>query len=636
MKRKRFVSGPRAAGRHAGLTALGVLLCSSATTIGGLQASTFIGAGSWSDDEAVSGIAIGRSNKVYVVGWVETPAGFPTVEGCFQTSFGGGSYDAFVSRFNADLTTLEASTYLGGSGQDVARAIAIDAEGHVYVVGDTASADFPTTAGAFSNTLHAGSYDAFVCKLDAGLTRLLAGTLLGGSHADGAYAVALGPTNVYVAGLSWYRNDFPTTPGAHSAVSGGDSDAFVACFDTNLSTLAASTLIGGHYEDYCRGVAVDAAGNIFIAGHSESAPNLLPPAFPVTTGAYDTNWHNGSVTPLWQGFVCKLAPDASLIASTLLGGYYEEEIHALALGADDTVYVGGHTGSGDFPTTPAAFSTSNQSAKEAFVSRFDPALSNLMASTYLGGGNDDRILALDAGPLGVAVAGYTRADDFPTTPGAYQPEREGSEDVFVSRLSHDLAHLRASTYLGSTKNERMYAITFGTGAMPPVYAAGYSNYRFPATPEAFAVSYGSYGGDEGIVCKLDALFARMDDQDDDGMPDWWETSHSGSATGLAAGLDYDLDGMTNAAEFVAGTDPRTNASAFRIETMRPDGSPGIVIGFNAADGRLYRIETSGTLTNGIWQPLAVDLPGTGDPVSAIDTNAPAGAFYKASVTLPGY
>jgi len=420
-----------------------------------LLASTFMSSGSWAGDERVMGMAIGASNEVYVVGYTEEST-FPYTSGAYQTGYGGGTYDAFVSKLDGGLSNLLASTFLGGNNSDRGRGVALDSEGNVYVTGRSSSTNFPATAGAFSNALNGTSSDAFICKFDPDLTNLLAGTLFGGSHGDGGYAITVEPSGVYVAGDTLSMNDFPTTPGAYQSTNQGDSDAFVCRFDPGLSNLLAGTMIGGHYDEECRAVAVDTNGNMYIAGQTESAPGLLPPPFPVTSSAYCTNWGNGGGL-LWDGFICRFSPSAGLLASTYLGGTSEEEINGLALDSSNNVYVAGFTGSANFPTTPEAYATNNASAKEAIVSKLDSSLSYLLASTYLGGGNDDKAYAVTVHPMGIFVTGYTYADDFPTTPGAYQRERDYNTEVFVTRLDPDLTNIWASTYLGEHEPETGYA-----------------------------------------------------------------------------------------------------------------------------------------------------------------------------------
>ena len=193
--------------------------------LGTLQAATFLGGSSW---DIATALAVDGQGNVVVAGWTES-ADFPTTVGAYDATYNGGPSDAFVAKLSSDLTTLQAATFLGGSDDDKATALAIDGQGNVVVAGETYSSDFPTTAGAYDATYNGGLYDAFVAKLSSDLTTLQAATFLGGSSGyDSASALAIdGQGTVVVAGGTT-SSDFPTTVGAYDDTHNGPSDAFVA------------------------------------------------------------------------------------------------------------------------------------------------------------------------------------------------------------------------------------------------------------------------------------------------------------------------------------------------------------------------------------------------------------------------
>jgi hypothetical protein len=193
---------------------------------GRLDYSTFLG-GELADYGY--GIALDRSGYACLAG-TAISVDFPTTPGAYDQTHGEGyGPDGFVAKLDAMGSTLEFSTYLGGTGTDEGRDLAVDDSGNVYVSGWTYSADFPSTPGAFSPA-HSGYYsDAFMAKLDRSGSMLTYGTFLGGSRDDLSWAICVdGHGNVFVTGES-KSPDFPTTPDAFSDTLAGDyADIFVA------------------------------------------------------------------------------------------------------------------------------------------------------------------------------------------------------------------------------------------------------------------------------------------------------------------------------------------------------------------------------------------------------------------------
>ena len=327
-----------------------------------LLASTFLGGNS---DEYGYSIDIDSDGNVYVTGETLSPD-FPTTPIAYDTSYNGGYYDAFVSKFDSGLTKLLASTFLGGGSGDYGRAIAIDAGGNAFVTGNTWSNDFPATPGAYNTTYNGGNDDVFVSKLNNGLTSLLASTFLGGSSNDYGNAIAADTGgNVYVAGETVSSN-FPTTDSAYAtAYNRGTKDVFVSKFNSKLTGLLTSTLLGGQSHDYGKAIAIDAGGNVYVAGSTSSTD------FPTTSNAYDTTSNGGS-----DVFVSKFSSGlTNLLMSTFQGGSRSDYCNSIAVSAVGHVYVTGETLSLDFPATPGAYNTSYYRSEDVFVSGLNVDLS---------------------------------------------------------------------------------------------------------------------------------------------------------------------------------------------------------------------------------------------------------------------
>jgi hypothetical protein len=373
--------------------------------------------------------------------------------------------DAFVMKLNAAGTTPVYSTYLGGSMDDSGRGIAVDAAGCAYVVGDTASVNFPTVNALQSNP--AGSWDAFLAKLSPDGSSLVYSTYLGGDSEDYGGGVALTTNgNVYVAGSTRSTN-FPTASGFQSA-NAGDMDVFVTALDATGMNVLYSTYLGGSSMDGRFHQVSIAVGNDGIAAVTAEthSPNL-----PTTPGVVQPSFAGGFGDIL----VAKLGPAGSnLVYCTYLGGSGEELQDPggrhIAMDGDGNVYVTALTGSMDFPTTNA-LQNSPAGGSDAFVAKLDPSGSNLVFSTYLGGSAEDRGcgVAVDA-DRNVSVVGFTYSTDFPAF-DAPQPMSGGSWDAFVTKLDASGSNFVFSSYLGAQSSEFAYSVA--TDAAGNLYGIGF-------------------------------------------------------------------------------------------------------------------------------------------------------------------
>ncbi|QII12692.1 hypothetical protein KsCSTR_33130 [Candidatus Kuenenia stuttgartiensis] len=456
-----------------------------------LLASTYLGG---QDDDRGRYLTLDASGNVYVTG-LTSSSDFPTTVGAYDTSFNSSSYNVFVSKLDSGLTSLLASTYLGGSSHDYSHSLALDASGNVYVTGLTSSSDFPTTVGAYDTSFNSSSYNVFVSKLDSKLTRLLASTYLGiAGPTDSGPSIALDASgNVYVTGFT-SSSDFPTTVGAYDT-SRNAYDIFVSKLDGRLTSLLASTYLGGSSDDYGKSIALDAGGNVYVTGHTSSTN------FPTTDGAYDTS----SDKYYSDVFVSKLDSGlTSLLASTYLSGSSNDYSHSLALDTSGNVYVTGWTKSSNFPTTAGAYDTTYNGDYDVFVSKLDSDLMSLLASTYLGYSGYDYgySLALDASG-NVYVTGLTSSSDFPTTVGAYDTSGNynGDYDVFISKLNSGLTSLLASTCLGGSDSDGGRSLALDVSGSVSVMGNTKSS-DFPTMVGAHDTSFN--GGDYDIfISKLD-------------------------------------------------------------------------------------------------------------------------------------
>jgi hypothetical protein len=314
--------------------------------------STYLGG---NDIEEGRGIALNSSGDAFVTGPTES-LNFPTTAGAFQTVFGGGIRDAFVTRLNSTGSALVYSTYLGGGNNDQGLSIATEF-GTAYVTGSTASSNFPTTAGAFQPTL-GGLTDAFVARLNSTGSALIYSSYLGGTGSDSGLGIDLDDYgDAYVTG-STSSSSFPTTAGAFQTAFGGITDAFVTKVNSAGSALVYSTFLGGTGVDSGQGITVGCC-RAFVTGSTSSSN------FPTTANAIQPANAGSS-----DAFITKLNLTGSALRfSSYLGGTGSDAGQAIAR-IPGRVFVTGGASAG-FPTTTGAFQGVNAGSSDAFVVKIE-------------------------------------------------------------------------------------------------------------------------------------------------------------------------------------------------------------------------------------------------------------------------
>ena len=467
-----------------------------------LSYSTYLGG---SGDDAGNAIAVDGSGNAYVTGSTGS-TNFPT-KNPLQSAFGGSS-DVFVTKLDPTGSTLIYSTFLGGSAASGATAIAVDSSGNAYVTGFTRSTNFPT-----KNPLQpafGGSSDVFVTKLDPTGSTLIYSTFLGGSGDESGNGLAVDASgNAYITGGTNSSN-FPTKNPLQAAL-GGDSDAFVAKLDSTGSALAYSTFLGGTFDDFGNGIAVDSSGNAYATGNTLSTDfPTKNPLQPASGGTRDA-------------FVAKLnAAGSALVYSTYVGGGGEDSGNGIAVDSAGNAYVTGSTKSTNFPTA-SPFQASCQSCASggnAFVAKLIAAGSALVYSTYLGGsgngtdGDFGNGIAVDASN-NAYVTGFTSSRNFPLAspiqatllPQTCTFEYYGytytipcSNTAFVTKLNPSGSALLYATYLGASGGDRESGRGIAVDTAGNAYVTGTANSKFLLTPGAFQLVPG--GGGDAFVAKI--------------------------------------------------------------------------------------------------------------------------------------
>jgi uncharacterized repeat protein (TIGR01451 family) len=242
-----------------------------------------------------------------------------------EVSFQVGNYDKSQPLVIDPL--LVYSTFLGGSGQDTGNGIAVDSSGNVYIAGQTVSPDFPTTLPLLA--AYGGNADAFVAKLNANGSALIYSTFLGGNLNDVANSIAVDNAgNAYVTGETNSGN-FPVFNALHPTLSGNPSDAFAAELNSTGSALVYSTYLGGHSDDSGNSIAIDSAGNAYVAGHTSSTD------FP-TTNPVQANRSGHSIFKSTNAAGNWAPSDSGLAASLIIDLVFQPGNSSIVYAATDT------------------------------------------------------------------------------------------------------------------------------------------------------------------------------------------------------------------------------------------------------------------------------------------------------------
>ena len=468
----------------------------------GLEYSTFLGGAS---DDMGTGIKVDANGNAYIVGTTQSP-NFPTTAGAFDRSGAvSNSLEAFVTKINATGTALVYSTFIGGSNFEWGRGIAIDAAGAAYITGQTKSSNFPTTGGAFDRTFNVDTCPRCgIDQYDAFVLKLNpAGSALVYSTFLGGFNIDDGMAiAVDAAGNAYVAGETEASNFPTTA------NAFDRTYNSNFDTFVTKLNATGSalvYSTYLGGTAVEFPSRVAVDGGgnlfitgSTSSTN-----FPTTAGAFDTT-HNGA----FDVYLTKLnAAGSALVFSTFLGGSGFDSSGGLALDSAGNSYVSGGAGSVDFPTTPGAFDTLPDGS-DAFVTKFNPAGSALVYSTVIGGTASEGAsgLALD-GAGNAWITGGTGSTDFPIIVGAVDTTHNGMSDVFVSELNNTGTTLLYSTFLGGSDSEGGSDIAVDTSG--GVYVTGHTfSLNYPTTAGAFDTVWNGdmlvFWGD-GFVSKIGAV-----------------------------------------------------------------------------------------------------------------------------------
>jgi len=366
-----------------------------------------------------------------------------------KTSANPPNMDAWVAKLDRRTGKLVYLTQLGGEGVDIADRVKVDSRGYAYVTGFTGSRDFPVTANALQRVYGGGESDAFLAEIDPD-GRIVYSSYIGGSQADQADAIALGPNgDVWIAGTTW-STDLPNVKQRFG--SRGKGDVFVSHLKPEEATVHTAVLLGGSNPEKLTGIAIGGS-SVFVTGYTESADfPVVRPLQPRLSGSSDA-----FLVALQDGF-------ESITFSTYLGGSGADSAWGVALDTEGNPVVAGITESDDLPVTGSAFQKRRGGQADAFLMKLDKSGQKMLLGTYYGGSGLDHA-GYDGGNIAVTatgtiwMAGLTNSHDL-MAPGGYHPHYGGGEqDGFLMALSSS-GKLCYGTYTGSTARALLEGVTF--------------------------------------------------------------------------------------------------------------------------------------------------------------------------------
>jgi hypothetical protein len=480
-----------------------------------LSYSTYLGGGASS---AAYGIDIDDNGDIYVCG-ATASTDFPDTN-AYQGTYGGGDWDAFVTKLAADGQSLVYSTYLGGTLADYGYSIAVDTAGCAYVTGRTTSTDFPTMNPLFST--QAGG-DSYVAKLSPGGSSLVYGTYLGGTASDLGWDIDLGADgSAYVIGYT-LSTDFPTFIPYQDSLK-GSYDVFVTKINSAGSALAYSTYLGGTKIDIGQAITVDGSGRAYLIGYTMSND------FPVVAAYQGTI----SSTDKPDLFISRLNSVGNVLSySTYLGGTNSDYGRDIAVGADGSMYAFGRTLSSNFPKLNP-YQSSLRGESDLFVAKLNGAGSQLLYGTYLGGTGNEF-----PGGIGIDnsnrmfITGRTTSTNFPNVSAFQTAYGGGSSDIVIARLNAAGSQLDYSTYMGGDSTDQAEAIV--VNALSHVYIAGQTN--SPDLPVKRPLQSTLGGNADALVA---IITGDCTDTDEDGICDTVDNCIAGYNP---LQEDTDLDGI---------------------------------------------------------------------------------------------
>jgi gliding motility-associated-like protein len=366
---------------------------------------------------------------------------YPCTVNAFDTTYNSGAgfnYDIIITKLDLSGSSLNASTYVGGVGNEYFNyfqntvwgwgglEMEVDRQGNIYGIGCSNSGNFPTTSGAISSALN-GASDAIAFKIDSGLSNLIWATYLGGSGNENGTSIKLdGSGGAYLFGSTSSTN-FPVTSGVYNPIKNGigvTADLYVSHINSS-GGLTASTFLGTASQDYAYLMDIDLNGDIYLFGNVSNSSQLVP-----TPGTYSN--------PNGANFIYKMNSTLSnVLFKTKFGNVVSQTIpylvfNAVKVDSCGKIYISGF-GPKTFPTTPNAFQAYGGGPTDIYMAVFNQNCASLAFASFFGGSQSNNWSTIPQNSPGEATCtadfdnkgclytGVSIPGGLPTTPNAYAP-----------------------------------------------------------------------------------------------------------------------------------------------------------------------------------------------------------------------
>lgn len=444
-----------------------------------------------SGDEVLTSTISDVTGNIFVTGWSSSPNSIAT-SGAHQITYGGGSFDAVIFKFD-NSGVLKWGTYYGGNGDDMGSIIVIDKLSNLFVCGPTTSTASISTPSVHQVSYGGGTSDGYLAKFDTNGVRQWC-TYYGGTSYDDFYGCSLDKNgNIYLSGTTSSTNAISTGGAYQVAFAGGPYDGYLVKFDNN-GVRQWATYYGASGEDQGVSCSTDIKENIYLAGITNSTLSIS------TLGSNQPNYGGGT----YDGYVIKFNKNGVRQWGTYYGGNMEDVIQYIyydTLDLSRGLYFTGYSTGTNNIASASAYQTINNGGDDAILVRFDTTGARLWG-TFLGGLSNDIGDCITSDNSNVYLVGLTQSySSISTSNGLQTSNGGGGGDGFITKFTK-AGIIQWCTYYGGSGYDLCYGSTmdkFGN-----LFVVGTTNSTGMSTTSAHQTIYGG-GPHDGYITKFNQL-----------------------------------------------------------------------------------------------------------------------------------